>query len=66
MPAELGDLKKLEKIIMTQCIVFAKIIMAKGQRKKMKDAKFNIPVQCDVLPHAPDRSGIILLQLNRN
>jgi len=41
MPAELGDLKKLEKIIITQCIVFAKrIVMPKGQQKKMKDAIF--------------------------
>ena len=40
MPAELRDLKKLEIIIITQCIVFAKIIMPKGQRKKMKDAIF--------------------------
>ena len=69
MPAELGDLKKLEQIIIAQRIVFEKIIvMPKGQQGKIKGSI--VAVQCDqtfnVLPHAPEKSCIILLKLKRN
>ena len=45
------------------------MVMPKGQRRKIKDAICNVPVECDQtcnqLPCPPDRSGIILLKLKR-
>ena len=43
--------------------------MPKGQQRKIKGAICNVPVDCDqtynILPHPPERSGIILLKLKR-
>ena len=43
--------------------------MPKGQQRKIKGAICNVPVECDkvcnILPHPPERSGIILLKLKR-
>ena len=71
MQAELGDLKKLEQIIIAQRIVFEKIIVVpKGQQGKIKGAICNVLVHCDqicyVLHRAPERSGITLLKLKGN
>ena len=70
IPAELALLEKLEQILITQRIVFEKIIvMPKGQQKKVSGAICNVPVNCDqtcnVLPRPPERSGIIMLKLKR-
>ena len=70
IPTELEDLKKLEQIIIAQRIVFEKIIvMPKGQKRKIKGAICNVPVNCNqtcnILPRPPDRSGIILIKLKR-
>ena len=51
-------------------IVFEKIVvMPKGQQRNTKGAICNVPVDCDqtynILPHPPERSGIILLKLKR-
>ena len=67
---ELGNLKKLEQILIAQRIIFEKVIvMPKGQQRKIKGAICNVPVNCDetcnILPHPPERSGIILLKLKR-
>ena len=67
---ELSALEKLEQILVEQRIVFEKVvIMPKGQKRKIKGAICNAPVECsqtcNVLTRPPDRSGIILLKLKR-
>ena len=43
--------------------------MSKGQKRKVKGAICNVPVECDntckVLPRPPERSGIIMLKHKR-
>ena len=43
--------------------------MLREQQRKIKGAICNVPVDCDqicnILPHPPERSGIILLKLKR-
>ncbi|XP_078375419.1 uncharacterized protein LOC144658809 isoform X2 [Oculina patagonica] len=70
VPRELSILEKLEQILVSQRIVFQKIIvMPKGQQKKIKGAICNVPVTCEetcnVLPRPPDSSGIIMIKLKR-
>ena len=70
IPTELSSLEKLEQIQIAQRIVFEKIVvMHKGQQRKIKGAICNVPVECDQtynkLPCPPDRSGIIILKLQR-
>ena len=70
VPSELQCLEKLEQILISQRIVFEKIvIMPKGQQKKIKGAICNVPVECaqtcSVLPRPPETSGIIMLKLKR-
>ena len=70
VPTELGNLKKLEQILIAWRIVFKKVIvMLKGQQRKIKGAICNVPVNsdqtCKILPRPPERSGIILLKLKR-
>ena len=70
IPSELLILEKLEQILISQRIVFEKIIvMPKGQQRKIKGAICNVPVECDqtcnILPRPPQRSGIIMLKLKR-
>lgn len=70
IPAQLSMLEKLEQILISQRIVFEKIvIMPKGQQRKIKGAICNIPVSCEetckVLPRPPNSSGIIVLKLKR-
>ena len=67
---ELSLLEKLEQMLIAQRIVFEKIVvMYKGQQRKIKGAICNVPVECDQiynkLPYSPDRSGIIILKLQR-
>ena len=67
-PAELADLQKLEQILISQRIVFEKIVvMPKGKQRKIKGAIRNVSVTCEqtckILPRAPDSSGIIMLKL---
>ena len=70
LPSELAGLEKLEQILISQRIVFEKIVvMPKGQQRKIKGAICTVPVNCQetckVLPRAPESSGIILLKLKR-
>ena len=70
VPTELGNLKKLEQILIAQRIIFEKVIvMPKGLQRKIKGAICNAPVNCDqtgkILPRPPERSSIILLKLKR-
>ena len=70
IPAELATLEKLEQILISQRIVFEKIvIMPRGQQRKIKGVVCNVPVSCEetckVLPRPPDSSGIIMLKLKR-
>ena len=70
VPSELANLEKLEQILVSQRIVFQKIVvMPKGQQRKIRGAICNVPVSCEetchVLPRPPDSSGIILLKLKR-
>ena len=69
-PPELASLEKLEQILVSQRIVFQKIVvMPKGQQRKIRGAICNVPVCCEetchVLPRPPDSSGIIMLKLRR-
>ena len=70
VPPELANLEKLEQILVSQRIVFQKIIvMPKGQQRKIRGAICNVPVSCEetclVLPRPPDSSGIVMLKLKR-
>ena len=70
IPSELECLEKLEQILISQRIVFEKIvIMPKGQQRKIKGAICNVTVECDqtctILPRPPESSGIIMLKLKR-
>ncbi|KAL9989441.1 hypothetical protein ACROYT_G003990 [Oculina patagonica] len=70
VPRELAVLEKLEQILISQRIVFQKlIVMPKGQQRKIKGAICNVPVTCEetckVLPRPPDSTGIIMLKLKR-
>ena len=70
VPRELAILEKLEQILVSQRIVFQKIVvMPKGQQRKIRGAICNVPVSCEetcqVLPRPPDSSGIIMLKLKR-
>ena len=58
IPPELSSLEKLEQILISQRIVFEKIvIMPKGQQRKIKGAICNVPVNCEeictILPRPP-------------
>ena len=70
VPPELTSLEKLEQILVSQRIVFQKIVvMPKGQQRKIRGAICNVPVSCEetchVLPRPPDSSGIIMSKLKR-
>ena len=70
VPPELAVLGKLEQILISQRIVFEKIIiMPKGRQRKIKGAICNVPVECEqtcnILPRPSERSGIIMLKLKR-
>ena len=70
VPPELASLEKLEQILVSQRIIFQKIVvMPKGQQRKIRGAICNVPVSCEetchVLPSPPDSSGIIMLKLKR-
>ena len=70
VPPELATLEKLEQILVSQRIIFQKIVaMPKGQQRKIRGAICNVPVSCEetcnVLPRPPDSSGIIMLKLRR-
>ena len=70
VPPELACLEKLEQILVSQRIVFQKIVvMPKGQQRKIRGAICNVPVSCEetcrVLPRPPDSSGITMLKLKR-
>ena len=70
VPPELASLEKLEQILVSQRIVFQKIVvMPKGQQRKIRGAICNVPVSCEEmchdLPRPPDSSGIIMLKLKR-
>ena len=70
VPPALATLEKLEQILVSQRIVFQKIVvMPKGQQRKIRGAICNVPVSCEetchVLPRPPDSSGIIMLKLKR-
>ena len=70
VPPALATLEKLEQILVSQRIVFQKIVvMPKGQQRKIRGAICNVPVSCEetchVLPRPPDSFGIIMLKLKR-
>ena len=48
VPCELAALEKLEQILVSQRIVFQKIVvMPKGQQRKIRGAICNVPVSCE-------------------
>ena len=69
-PPELASLEKLEQILVSQRIVFQKIVvMPKGQQRTIRGAICNVPVSCEetchVLPRPHGSSGIIMLKIKR-
>ena len=69
-PTELNDIRKLERILISQRILFSKvIIMHKGEFPKLKGAICNVPIEtpnvCNVLPRGSDNNGIINVELKR-
>ena len=67
-PTQLAPLRKLERLLIAQRIVFQKIIiMPKGQQREIEGAISNVPVECDQIcnqiPRPLQRFGIIMLKL---
>ena len=63
-------LNRLEKVIISKRILFAKIVvMPKGQFRKIKGPICNVPIEseaiCNVLPQGVDSNGLILVKLKR-
>ena len=70
IPPELKCLHKLESVLISQRIIFEKIVvMPKDQQKKIQGKICNIPINCDTicssLPRPSESSGILLLKLKR-
>ena len=70
VPMQLKCLRKLESVLVSQRIMFEKIVvMPKGKQRKIYGTVCNIPVNCDTvcqsLPRPPESSGIIMLKLKR-
>ena len=68
VPMQLKCLRKLESVLVSQRILFGKIVvMPKGKQRKIYDTVCNILVNCDTLcqslPRPPESSGIIILKL---
>ena len=72
IPDVLKSLKKLERILVSQRILFKKIVImhGKGEFSKIKGSICNIPVEaggvCKVLPRAADSNGLIIVKLKRD
>ena len=69
-PNSLRDIRKLERILISQRILFSKImIMHKGEFPKLRGAICNIPNPnpdvCTVLPRGSDSSGVVNVELKR-
>ena len=69
-PGELKDIRKLERILISQRILFFKVvIMHKGEFPKLKGSICNVPVEtsniCNVLPRGSDNTGVINIELKR-
>ena len=66
IPTKLSSVEKLQQI---QIAMEKIVVMHKGQLRKIKGVICNVPVECDQtcnqLPHLPDRSCIIILELKR-
>ena len=70
VPMQLKCLRKLESVLVSQRIMFEKIVvMPRGKQRKIYGTVCNIPVNCDTvcqsLPRPPESSGIIMLKLKR-
>lgn len=70
IPDELKDLRELECILISQRIIFFKMMnLPRGGQKGMIGSFVNIPVDtesvCSSLPRTPEESGIIPLKLKR-
>ena len=69
-PDHLRNMNKLERILISQRILFSKIsIMPKGQFPKIKGTICNIPLQvdsmCETLPRSIDDSNILFIKLKK-
>ena len=70
-PSHLSDIRKLERILIAQRIIFSKVFImhGKGEFPKLQGAIRNIPIApnsvCDVLPRGTDSSGVINVELKR-
>ena len=68
---QLSHLKRLERILVSQIILFKKvpIMHGKGQFAKIKGRIFNVPIETSnifkVLPRPTDSNGLILVKLKR-
>ena len=69
---QLSHLKRLERILVSQTILFKKvpILHGKGQFAKIKGSIFNVPIETSnifkVLPRPTDNNGLILVKRKRH
>ena len=72
IPKELSELRRLEKVLISQRILFKKIAImhGKGEFSKIKGTVCNVPVEsgnvCKILPRAADSNGLIVVKLKRD
>ena len=69
---QLSHLKRLERILVSQIILFKKVLImhGKGQFAKIKGNIFNVPIETSnifkVLPRPTDSNRLILVKLKRH
>ena len=69
---QLSHLKRLERILVSQIILFKKvpILHGKGHFAKIKGSIFNVPIETSnifkVLPRPADSNGLILVKRKRH
>ena len=72
IPKELSDLRRLEKVLIAQRILFKKIAImhGKGEFSKIKGTICNVPFETSsvskILPRAADSNGLIIVKLKRD
>ena len=72
IPEQLSHLKRLERILVSQRILFKKVLImhGKGEFAKIKGSICNVPKETSniykVLPRPADNNGLILVKLKRH
>ena len=72
IPEQISHLKRLERILVSQRILFKKVLImhGKGEFAKIKGSICNVPIEtsdiCKVLPRPADGNGLILVKHKRH